>query len=128
MFLGASNLLFENAKALRNNPTRAETVLWAYLKQSPLGRKFRRQHPISLYIVDFYCHSLKFVVEIDGEVHAEDEVAKHDIERQKNLEAEGIRFLRFTNERVTKSFEDVIQEIEQFIHNDLPNAKTKANN
>jgi len=62
MFIGASNLIFEKAKDLRNNPTHAETLLWGYLKQNPLSHKFRRQHPISIYVADFYCHSLKLTV------------------------------------------------------------------
>lgn len=105
----------ENAKALRNNPTNAEELLWAYLWQKPLGHKFRRQHPISIYIADFYCHSLKLIIEIDGGVHGEVEVAKRDIERQKNLESEGIHFFRFTNEQVEKRIQEVIGAIENYI-------------
>jgi cyclase len=102
MFLGADSILFSNAKANRNNPTHAEMVLWSCLHQRPLGYKFRRQHPISIYIGDFYCHALKLIIEVDGNVHADKEVMIKDAERQKNLEAEGISFLRFTNEQVEK--------------------------
>ena len=97
MFLGASNLIFENAKSLRYNPTNAELVLWGYLKQRPLGFKFRRQHPIASFIADFYCHELKLIIEVDGAVRADSEVAINDMERQTFLEASGIHFLRFTN-------------------------------
>ena len=105
MFIGASNLIFEKAKDLRNNPTHAETLLWGYLKQKPLGYKFRRQHPISIYIADFYCHALKLIIEIDGMIHANIDVCGNDVERQKKLEADGIKFLRFTNEQVEKKLE-----------------------
>ena len=100
MFLGADKLLFENAKTLRSNPTHAEIILCSYLKQRPLGYKFRRQHPISIYIADFYCHSIKLIIEVDGNVHEEIDTAMKDAERQKSIEAEGLSFIRFTNEQV----------------------------
>ncbi len=117
MFLGADKLIFENAKAQRNNPTHAETILWAYLRQKPFGHKFRRQHPISIYIADFYCHSLKLIIEVDGKIHDYTQVLEHDLERQKNLENEGIKFLRFKNAEVEKQLELVILAIENFIIN-----------
>jgi cyclase len=115
MFLGASNLVFENARALRNNPTHAENVIWQYLRQKPFGHKFRRQHPIGIYIADFYCHSLKLIVEIDGNIHETIEVAQRDAERQRHLESEGISFLRFTNKQVEKKMEEVSSKIENYI-------------
>ena len=121
MFLGAHNLIFENAKALRNTPTPAESILWSYLKQKPSGYKFRRQHQISIYIADFYCHVLKLIIEIDGNVHAELEVVAKDIERQKNLEAEGISFIRFTNEQIEKNIEYAIKTIDAYINEHPPN-------
>jgi very-short-patch-repair endonuclease len=65
MFEGASRLIFANAKHLRKNMTATETVLWMYLKVGIDGFKFRRQHPIGLYIADFYCHKAKLIVEVD---------------------------------------------------------------
>ncbi len=115
MFLGAGSTLFENAKRQRHNPTHAEIVLWSYLQQRPLGYKFRRQHPLSIYIADFYCHSLKLIIEVDGNVHAEIETAMKDAERQKNLEAEGLSFIRFTNEQVEKNMGFVIAKIEAYL-------------
>jgi cyclase len=56
MFIGASDLIFKNAAALRNNMTPAEMLLWGHLKSSQLDTKFRRQHPLGIYIADFYCH------------------------------------------------------------------------
>ena len=116
MFYGASNILFERAKALRENMTHAELVLWEYLRQHPLGYKFRRQHPLGIYIVDFYCHKLKLVIEVDGSVHGEPEVRDVDIERQRLLELDGLKVIRFTNEEVLKKKEVVIEKINLLIN------------
>lgn len=62
MHSGAAKPLYQMARDLRNNATHAETILWSYLKTKPLGFKFRRQHPYSIYILDFYCHLLKLVI------------------------------------------------------------------
>ncbi len=64
-----SHSIFANAKHLRKNMTDAETVLWMYLKEGINGLKFRRQHPIGIYIADFYCHKARLIIEIDGERH-----------------------------------------------------------
>ena len=117
MFLKASNLIFEKARELRNHPTRAESVLWNYLGQRPLGYKFRRQHPIADFVVDFYCHKLKLVIEADGDVHTEPEVAIKDKERQKYLESYGLTFLRFTNQEIEIAFESTKRKIEHNIIN-----------
>jgi len=117
MFLKASNLIFERAKTLRNSPTHAETILWSYLRQKPFGYKFRRQHPVSIYVADFYCHRLKLVIEIDGDIHTDLDIQKDDLERQQNLENEGISFMRFTNQQVEKELELVIRKIGQHINN-----------
>jgi imidazole glycerol-phosphate synthase subunit HisF len=69
MFDGASPLIFERAKDLRKNMTEAEKVLWFHLKQNSGGFKFRRQHPLGIYIADFYCHKAKLVIELDGTIH-----------------------------------------------------------
>lgn len=117
MFLGASNFVFERAKALRADPTHAEMILWQHLRHKPQGHKFRRQHPISIYVVDFYCHSLNLIIEVDGRVHADPEIAKHDSERQQNLQNEGLSFLRFTNEAIEKNLPVVIEAIDNYITN-----------
>ena len=115
MYLGAPNVIFENAKALRANQTAAEIHLWDYLKLKPLGFRFRRQHPIKLYIADFYCHSLKLIIEVDGEIHDLKEVKQNDNERQKFLEDEGIFFLRFTNDEIKQNFVNVKTKIENYL-------------
>ncbi len=75
------------------------------LKEKPLGFKFRRQHPYSLYILDFYCDSLKLVIEVDGDIHNKEEVKENDKERQQSLENENLRVLRLTSEEVVETLE-----------------------
>lgn len=96
MFEGASYLIFQKAERLRDNMTPAETLLWGYLKGNQLGARFRRQHPIGIYIADFYCHQHKLILELDGSIHLEPEVLQNDIERQAVLEPLGYKVLRFT--------------------------------
>lgn len=117
MFLGATNLVFKNAGELRKNMTHSEMLLWEYLRQKPLGYKFRRQHPLGPFIADFYCHALKLVIEVDGSIHDQKDIKEWDTERQQMLEQEGLRFLRFTNVEVEKKFETVVNNIEQYIIN-----------
>ncbi|HYD21004.1 MAG TPA: endonuclease domain-containing protein, partial [Flavipsychrobacter sp.] len=78
---------------------------------------FRRQHPLYVFVVDFYCHSLKLAIEVDGCVHQDKEVAAYDAERQKTLEAADISFLRFTDIQVLEHLEAVSKTIENFIKN-----------
>ncbi len=125
MFLKASHLIFEKAKNLRDNPTHAEIMIWSYLKQNPLGHRFKRQHPISIYVAGFYRHSLKLIFEIDGNIHAENDIRQKEEIRQKNLEAEGISFLRFTNIQVEKALKKVISIIENYIRLQLSENKGK---
>ena len=89
---------FENARANRKTATAAEDILWNALRgRKFLNLKFRRQHPLNAYIVDFYCHELKLVIEVDGKYHQETAQIKYDEERTKELEAMGIKVMRLTN-------------------------------
>ena len=115
MHAGAVKHLYQKARELRNNNTHAEILLWGYLKTKPLGFKFRRQHPYSIYILDFYCHSLKLIIEVDGNIHHKPEVKLNDEQRQASLENDGLYILRFSNDLVEKEIEVVINEIENFI-------------
>ena len=99
MFNGAEAQIFEKAKARRRKQTHEEELLWSYLKQKPCGFKFRRQHPYRHYILDFYCHAAKLVIEVDGSIHEDKAVKEHDEERQRYLESQGLKVLRFTNEK-----------------------------
>lgn len=99
-------------KALRNNLTPAEAKLWTHLKSAQLnGRKFRRQHSVGLYILDFYCPTEKLAVELDGEAHNHAEAQKHDRERGLFLQRVGIKVLRFENKAVFQQTEGVLAEI-----------------
>ena len=111
MFLGAGDLIFKNAAALRNTMTPAEMLLWSHLKGNQLGTKFQRQHPLGIYIADFYCHQHKLIVELDGSIHHKAEVAINDRERQISLEADGIKVIRFKNEDVFTQLEKVLNVI-----------------
>ncbi len=119
MFAGASNIIFENAKHLRKNMTHAETVLWFQLRQKPEGYKFRRQHPLGVYIIDFYCHKIKLAIEIDGSIHEVEHIKQNDLLRQKWIEENGIRVLRFTNKDVLETGELVLQAIRIFLNNEI---------
>lgn len=116
MFYGASPLIFERAKVLRNKTTPTEDILWQCLKNKQLGVKFRRQHPIALYIVDFYCHKLKLVIEVDGNIHNLEENKKNDKEREKNLKELGLSVIRFTNKEVQFQTDKVLEVIKSFIN------------
>lgn len=115
MHAGAIKPLYQRAREFRNNATHAETILWGYLKTKPLGYKFRRQHPYSNYILDFYCHAIKLVIEVDGPIHNMPEVKINDGQRQSTLQNDGLFVLRFSNETVEKKSELVVPEIENFL-------------
>jgi very-short-patch-repair endonuclease len=102
------------AKQLRQTMTRAETLLWRYLKANRLdGLGFRRQTPIRNYIADFVCMSAKLVVELDGESHDFEERQKADQKRDAFFVSEGFQVLRFTNEQVMSNLEGVVETIRQ---------------
>ena len=105
--------LVERAKELRKNMTVEEKKLWyEHLKNHT--RRFRRQHPIDNYIVDFYCADLKLVIEIDGDHHSTEEGKIYDAERDVILESYGLRILRIENSEVMEDFETVCRKIDCF--------------
>ena len=112
MFDGADPLIFGLAKDLRKNMTDAEKLLWVHLKQNFEGFRFRRQHPLGIYIADFYCHKAKLVIELDGTIHENEDVKTNDEIRQKSIENGGIKVIRFKNEEIFKDIEKVLQRIE----------------
>lgn len=115
MFFGASPIVFELAKKLRTNVTHAEMILWERLKEAFPDTKFRRQYPISFYIVDLYCHSKKLLIEIDGSIHNLEEIKTKDEIRQKDLENLGIKVIRFANKEVMNNLEQTLQKIEKYL-------------
>jgi cyclase len=123
MFYRASHVIFQNAERLRYNMTPAEILLWGYLNCKQLGVKFRRQHPISNYIADFYCHKHQLIIELDGSIHLIPEVLANDIERQKNLESSGIKVLRFTNDQVFTNIQQVLITIQAAFQSPPPGGR-----
>lgn len=111
MFYGASPVIFQFASKLRKNMTFTEKLLWDELKNNKLGVRFKAQHPIDTFIVDFYCHKYKLVVEIDGPIHNFHKA--YDRGRTYELEQFGIKVLRFKNEEVAENLASVVKEIER---------------
>ena len=99
-------------KGLRHQDTSAEHYLWLFLKNKQLGYKFRRQHGIDSFIVDFYCPEKRLVVEIDGAPHFTVEGRIRDKERSKIIESYQIRVIRFTNNEVMNQTDVVISAIQ----------------
>jgi very-short-patch-repair endonuclease len=101
-------------KELRLHQTPAEVTLWDRLRNSQLeGRKFRRQHSVGNYILDFYCTSEKLAVELDGKGHDESDQTEYDDERDSILSASGIKVLRFENRIVFDNSEWLLNEIKK---------------
>lgn len=100
------------ATKLRANTTPHERILWRALKELPIiGTHFRRQAPIGPYVVDFLCPAAHLIIELDGGHHTEDEQAQHDLVRQRWLQAEGYRVLRFWNSEVDRELNAVLETI-----------------
>jgi very-short-patch-repair endonuclease len=100
----------QRSRELRQPQTPAEQNLWAFLRGEQLaGYKFRRQHPIGFYIVDFYCAQAKLIIEIDGDSHSEQ--IEYDQDRTEWLESLGYRVVRFTNLEVRENISAVIENI-----------------
>lgn len=117
MFYEAGPIIFQRAKELRSHPTAAEQKLWEHLRMHPLGYKFRRQHPISNYIVDFYCHAKKLVIEADGSIHNKADILINDQEREAALRSLGLTVLRFTNDEILHQTKQVINTINEHLKN-----------
>ncbi|GGF46914.1 endonuclease domain-containing protein [Echinicola rosea] len=112
MYFGASTEIRRRAKELRKMLTPAEKVLWEELKNRQLNQlKFRRQHPISRFIADFYCHECQLIIEVDGAVHSSAEQEERDGGRTFELEELGLKVIRFTNKEVFSDLDNVLQKI-----------------
>jgi len=115
MHYGAAPKIFELAELLRGRMTEAEKILWEQLKKNDWQLNFRRQHPISIYIADFYCHQIKLVIELDGGYHENPEVKVNDQFRENDIKDLGISILRFKNEEVVDGVEIVLLKIKDTI-------------
>ncbi len=106
------NRLKIKRKDLRNNSTPAENKLWIYLSNSKLaGRKFRRQHSIGNFILDFYCPKERLAIELDGDVHFTKSAIEYDIYRTKFINEYRIKVIRFTNDTVLNNIDYVLEDI-----------------
>src|ERR1700761_4858173 len=102
------------AKQLRRAMTRAETLLWRYLKADRIdGLSFRRQMPLRNYIADFACLSVKLIIELDGESHDFEERQRADRTRDAFFVSEGFHVLRFTNDQVMSNLDGIVEVIRQ---------------
>ena len=114
MFYGAKPETFEKAKSLRSIMTVAEKELWKHISNRQLlNLKFRRQHPIYIFIADFYCHQIKLAIEIDSNIHLRNDRKEWDESRTAEMEHFGIKKIRFTNQQVMNTIEEVIVEIKK---------------
>ena len=108
--------LRENRKKLRNSLTPAEAKLWSLLKNSQIEKKkFRRQHSVGPYVLDFYCPSERLCIELDGAVHFTDSGYEYDTARTEYLAAHNIFVLRFENKDVFENTEGVLEEIRRIL-------------
>ena len=104
--------LYQYGRELRQESTKAEKLLWSELRNRKLnGLKFRRQHPLDKFIVDFYCNEKKLVIELDGGVHDEKINKDYDEARTAMLAGLNIIVLRFKNEDITNNLKEVIRKI-----------------
>lgn len=112
----AFDKLYKYARVLRERSTEAEEILWKHLRGRKLdGYKFRRQHPLDIYVADFYCHQLKLVLELDGSVHEGRMNENYDEVRTERISESGITVIRFKNDEVVKNINYVLGEIRRKI-------------
>jgi len=110
--------ILEAARILHKTMTIPEKLLWDKLKQKQIcGLRFRRQHPIEFFIADFYCHQIRLVVEIDGEIRNQQE--EYDDGRSAEMEKFGIKTIRFKNWEVENDIDDVIIKIKNIVNKRL---------
>jgi very-short-patch-repair endonuclease len=107
-----SPYVFDYAKKLRREATEAERILWEYLKNRKLnGKKFRRQHVIDKFILDFYCHESRLAIELDGAIHTKESVREYDEIREAHISEHHIKIIRFQNEDILFNIKSVLEEI-----------------
>lgn len=109
-----NDALTQKARSLRKNMTQEEHLLWNNFLRRYQPR-FHRQYVIGNYIVDFYCHQAKLVVELDGSQHYTPEEKEYDRKRTDYLESVGLKVVRFSNLDITRRFRDVCEEIFRYV-------------
>jgi very-short-patch-repair endonuclease len=121
MYYGADSSTQRAAHILRRSMTKAEAVLWKKLRDREIfNTKFRRQHPVFIFIVDFYCHEYKLVIEVDGEIHSDEETKQYDLGRTEVLNQLGLKVIRFTNDQILYDIESVTTKILDTITKQTP--------
>ncbi len=116
MFYGAEKEIFQRARELRRNMTEAEKILWSRIRNKQINNTvFRRQHPIDIFIVDFYCHKHKLVIELDGGIHKHPDIQERDKNRSAEMEKYGLKIIRFTNNEILSDVNKVIEKIKKYM-------------
>ena len=105
----------QRRQELRRNMPEPERKLWQILRNQQMGVKFRRQHGIGHYIVDFSCPQLKLVIEVDGDSHCSEEAQGYDAVREGFMQSLGIMTIRFKNDEVMQHIEGVYQHLKNYI-------------
>ncbi|OGI59786.1 hypothetical protein A2814_00350 [Candidatus Nomurabacteria bacterium RIFCSPHIGHO2_01_FULL_38_19] len=105
--------IIKKARILRRENTKAEKILWKELRGYKLGVKWRRQHPIDMYILDFYSPQTNLCVELDGSIHNIKENKEYDNVREKYLKNRNIKIIRFWNREVEKNLGKVLEKIRE---------------
>jgi very-short-patch-repair endonuclease len=113
-----NKFLTEKAKELRNQPTPPEKQFWNALRKMPFYKThpFNRQKPLGKYIVDFYCHEYRLVVEIDGDTHGQKDTQITEQKRTAFLESQGLRVIRFTNREVVRNIDGIMESLEKLLN------------
>ncbi|MDP4261820.1 MAG: endonuclease domain-containing protein [Bacteroidota bacterium] len=113
---GAKPSTFQNALELRHSETEAEKKLWQLLRNRQVKqKKFRRQHAIDNYVLDFYCHECRLAIELDGGIHDLKENRQYDAARKSVLSEYGITVIRFRNEQIMEEVEKVLEKIAEYL-------------
>ena len=118
-------IILARAREMRHVQTPAEATLWHALRNRQTGFKFRRQHPIYRFIIDFYCAEAKLLIEVDGESHLETDPAAYDNARTEYLEDLGYKVIRFTNNDVRYNIHAVASEILEIVESRIGELMSK---
>src|SRR5450759_2319826 len=115
MYFKAKHDILESARILRKTMTIPEELLWDKLKEKQIcGLRFRRQHPIEFFVADFYCHQIRLVVEVHGEIHSQK--IDYDDRRSAEMEKFDTKIIRFKNWEVENDIENVIIKIKNIVN------------
>jgi very-short-patch-repair endonuclease len=112
----------EKARILRKAVTGVEKLLWEKLRGNKLGVSFRRQHPIDMFVLDFYCPKYKLAIELDGSPHLKNDAKKYDAMRTEILKNKEIKVVRFFNSEVENDIDGVVRKIIGHLNGPTPNS------